>query len=278
MSPRTSRGFTLVELLVVIGIIALLISILLPSLQKARESAVRVQCLSNMRQTLIAITAYAADNKGWYAPSTRDENNARDWTRTEVLPMRAPAPARLAPRSAASVAKYGQWGSPYGAEQHEDNWLADQIFAPNIAKYLGGEREVNGSHYLVTSCVATMAKQPKYAQWPANHSFYYGMPQRGGSIGSVTPRQGRVNDDNLGTVEVNANLIRPTNYRAPRYLFLCGGLTGGEGTPWRYWGFINKWGQFGNVHGTTQKYMNLMTLHGDTKVIRERIGYAPIAE
>ena len=74
-------GFTLVELLVVIGIIALLISILIPVLGRARDQANRVACMSNIRQIGIAFRFYAADNKDWCpwaAPLSRPDLYA-DW-------------------------------------------------------------------------------------------------------------------------------------------------------------------------------------------------------
>ena len=81
---RRAPGFTLVELLVVIGIITILIGILLPTMSKARESANKTKCLANLRTLGQAMTMYANQSKGWL-PNMNPASTVNDSAATLVF-------------------------------------------------------------------------------------------------------------------------------------------------------------------------------------------------
>lgn len=80
-SARPRRAFTLVELLVVIGVFAILIAILLPALNSARETARNIKCLSNLKQIGLVMTMYTQESRGMVPMASDDDWSTPDANR-----------------------------------------------------------------------------------------------------------------------------------------------------------------------------------------------------
>ncbi len=146
MTRRTpaAKAFTLVELLVVIGIIALLIGILLPTLNKAREAGQRTVCLSSMRELGNAYRIYAAQNKDQIPIGYMDEHqfsyfvNWRNGNGTKLSMMGLLAVQKLTPNPKVfycpTLIDDPAWG--YNTQSNRwpnfQDWPNDPLFVPPL--------------------------------------------------------------------------------------------------------------------------------------------------
>ena len=187
---HSRHGFTLVELLVVIAIISVLAALLLPTLARAKESARRAKCLSNLKQTALGLKLFACDHNGFYPWHTSPKDGGtygsqagESWRNFLASANELGAPQILVcPSDRATKATALNWSDgPAGLQNIANRGQALSYFvgldAYEAVPYsiVAGDRHILGGTLDECGSVASSPGVPAIKLASGNHAIRWGM-------------------------------------------------------------------------------------------------------